>query len=439
MPERILAAPPIKDPGKRRPRRIIGLLANVPILGMGTPLAVIPVTVLALMQTRLPRHRLARMCIFAAVIGFVALASSAVWHDTRFPIVALQHFLVFAVMVVGLSGIVRTSDEAVHLLAWLSLGTVAYYVIIGNARTAESIESLWKFGIAFPATMLVLYVLRRLNVSRYAVTFALVGFGIYGMYLNSRAYALICFGVALFDFLRSSRKGLTRTRVWVGVLGLLGFGTIMPSLILSGVFGESVRLKTLAQSDGGGFALLDGRTEPPLAIAAILERPILGWGSEQALTWNTIYAGVRLAEYLGMSSPDDYMKYWIRPGGRISIHSIFFESWIQGGVLAVLFPIALLVTLALGFIRMRGQYSIVVMLVCAQSFWDILFSPWVANKSIYLAVIVLAVTLPLTPEKDDKPEPAPAHRAARLSRLQRSASPAESAATEGSVEPERSG
>ncbi|GGC67211.1 hypothetical protein GCM10011410_19870 [Hoyosella rhizosphaerae] len=377
----------------------------------------IPITVLALMQTNLPRGRLLRFCLLTAVAGFVALGASAVWQDVRIPIVSMQHFLVFAVAVIGLSGIVRTSDEAVHLLAWLSLGTVAYYVIIGSARTAEGIEALWKFGIAFPVTALTLYLLVRRNVPGYVVTFALVGFGIYGMYLNSRAYALICFAVALFDFLRRSRKGLTRLRLWLGITGLLALGTVTPQLMLSGVFGEEVRLKTLSQTTGDGFALLDGRTEPPLAIAAIMEKPFAGWGNEQAITWHVIYSGVRLAEYMGMYNPDDYLRYWVRPGGRISIHSIFFESWIQGGIIAALFPIALLVTLVVGFVRMRGKYSIVVTLVCAQASWDLIFSPWVANKSIYLAVLVLAVTLPLSREQLDEMEMTSAHRSARLSLL----------------------
>lgn len=59
----------------------------------------------------------------------------------------------------------------------------------------------------------------------------------------------------------------------------LVFSYVMPIAARAGIFGSALQRKTVDQDGFNVPLLLAGRTEPPMTISAILERPLLGWGA----------------------------------------------------------------------------------------------------------------------------------------------------------------
>ena len=85
--------------------------------------------------------------------------------------------------------------------------------------------------------------------------------------------------------------------------------------------------------------LLAGRSEPPMSITAILERPLLGWGSAMNLTPDVYTRAEHLAIRMGFSPTTPFDVFWELPASNYSAtHSILLGSWAEGGVLAVLLP-----------------------------------------------------------------------------------------------------
>ena len=119
----------------------------------------------------------------------------------------------------------------------------------------------------------------------------------------------------------------------------------MPIAARAGLFGPALQHKKIEQESTNLPLLLAGRTEPPLSITAIMDRPLLGWGSAVNLTPDVYTQAEHLAVRMGYAPTfpfDGYWRLW-SPPSEYSFHSILLGSWAEGGVLAVLLPAWLLV------------------------------------------------------------------------------------------------
>ena len=138
--------------------------------------------------------------------------------------------------------------------------------------------------------------------------------------------------------------------------------------------------------------LLAGRTEPPMTITAILERPLLGWGSAMNLTPDVYTQAEHLAVRMGFAPTFPFDLYWRLPASDYSaMHSILLGSWAEGGVLAVLLPAWLLVA-CLGIVwnyTRFGRWAPLAVTVALQGIWDLIYAPWTYNMIAEYACIAL--------------------------------------------------
>jgi len=81
---------------------------------------------------------------------------------------------------------------------------------------------------------------------------------------------------------------------------------------------------------------------------------------------------------------------WLPPN-EYSFHSILLGSWAEGGVLAVLLPMWLLVTcIAVVWNQSRfGVWAPIALTVALQGIWDLLYAPWTYNMVAEYACIAL--------------------------------------------------
>ena len=104
-----------------------------------------------------------------------------------------------------------------------------------------------------------------------------------------------------------------------------------------------------------------------------------------------------------MSDPATYLPLWVREDGLVSLHSVFFISWVEGGVLAVAFPTLLLWLFGKATLTARGRWAPLVVVTSLQGIWDVMFSPWGANKSVVVASSVILASLAVAAARSKHP------------------------------------
>ena len=81
--------------------------------------------------------------------------------------------------------------DAGQLIAWTAAGHALFFILIGTSNTSDSFEHLWKYGIATPVTIILIYM--AVSTGRTWVSVALLAtLGVTSMSLGFRSHALVC-------------------------------------------------------------------------------------------------------------------------------------------------------------------------------------------------------------------------------------------------------
>jgi len=303
----------------------------------------------------------------------------------------------FGLYFIGLTVLTgRAVDVIATVLAGIGAGTVVFFLTKGIELThTGSFLDLWKYGIAHAATILILFALKTARAPLVLHSLVLGVLGLASLGLNFRSHALVCLLASATLF--SHRFFGSRIRRGWQFAGIIAFGLlfsyVMPIAARMGLFGPALQNKQIEQEATNLPILLAGRTEPPLSIAAITDHPLLGWGSAVKLTPDVYTQAEHLAVAIGYAPTfpfDVYWRMWLPPN-EYSFHSILLGSWAEGGVLAVLLPMWLLVTcIAVVWNQSRfGVWAPIALTVALQGIWDLLYAPWTYNMVAEYACIAL--------------------------------------------------
>jgi len=402
----VLARASVRTVAERRTAHI-RVLARVLLLAAGATsgiqLANFTVTGLSLVCLLLApgfllmKHRgVDLLPIVLALVGSLSFLVSCAVNDVSLLWPNATAFPAILLYLVGLTVLTARSIDAIAtVLAGIATGTMIFFLTQGIELTRTgSIPDLWKYGIAHAVTILVLFGMTTARVPPLLQGAALMVLGLASLGLNFRSHALVCLLAGATVCTRQilgSRIG----RVWqflgIGAFGLV-FAQVMPIAARAGLFGAALQQKTLEQEATNLPLLLAGRTELPMNITAILERPFLGWGSAFNLTPDLYTQAEHLAIRMGFDPGFPFDLYWrLPPSDYSATHSILLGSWVEGGVLAVLLPLWLLVA-CLGVVwnsSRFGRWTPLVVTVAFQGIWDLLYAPWTYNMIAEFACIAL--------------------------------------------------
>lgn len=366
-------------------------IANVTATGLSV------VCLLCVPGFLLMRHRGVDLLPLAlAALGWLSFLASELLNDASvlWPnAVAPAAFSVYFIGLTVLTG--RAVDLIMAALAGIAAGTVGFFLVKGIELTnTGSFLDLWKYGIAHAVTLVALYALTKAAVPELAQAGLLGLLGMASLGLNFRSHALVCL-VAAVTLLIQRLLGSRLARGWqfggVAAFGLL-FAYVMPLAARAGWFGPALQRKTFEQEATDLPILLAGRTELPMNLTAILERPVLGWGSAMKLTPEMYTHAEHLALRMGFAPTFPFELYWrLPPADYSAMHSIILGSWAEGGVLAVLLP-AWLLAACVGVVWNNprfGAWTPLVLTVSLQGIWDLVFSPWTYNMIAEYACIAL--------------------------------------------------
>ena len=333
--------------------------------------------------------------LLLGVVGWISVIISSLVNQVS---LLWPNSLGAAAFSLYLIGLTVLTGRSVDLIAWvlggIGLGSVIFFVTHGIELTRiGGFLFLWKYGVAPPATLVLLVAMVAAGVKLRVQAIVLFLLGVSSLVLNFRSHALVCLltAAALWTY---SVFGDRIKRGWqfAGVLGFgLVFGNVMPGLARAGVFGPTLKAKTLEQDTAHLPILLAGRTEPPMSITAIMDHPLLGWGSALRLTPDFYARAEHLALRWGYEPNFPFEGYWRLPPNTYSFHSILLGSWAEGGLLAALLPVWLLVAcvgLVWNFTR-YGKWAPLVLALGLQTLWDLLYNPWMYNAPAVYACVAL--------------------------------------------------
>jgi hypothetical protein len=329
--------------------------------------------------------------LVSSILSAVMILVSAIANGVPLPMLNILSTVAFALLLLAGAKITEDERSAAALAAWTALGVIFFYVVFGSSGTRDTFEHLWKYGIALPVGILVAHQLCTRTGSRAIISFVLLALATVTITLGFRSHGLVIIAAVLLLVAKGPSASGRRKIVKVVIAAALfaAASVAIPALIRADTLGESVRVRTEEQLSSGASILLAGRVEPPLSIAAILARPVLGWGSLESIDDDTFVAARELAAAMGLTSPAEYLNLWIQSDGRVSLHSTLFEAWALGGTAAVIAPLLMVLIFGAAIAKVSGTWAPLVLIVSVQGIWDLFFSPWGAGRPGMLAASVL--------------------------------------------------
>jgi hypothetical protein len=392
-------------PEERRAQSVLLGHAAVFAIGATSSVQVANVTVTALSVVclllvpgwLLMTHRGADLVpLVLAALGWISFLASCLVNDVSvlWPnAVAPAAFGLYLIGLTVLTG--RSVDSIAAVLAGLATGTLVFFLTQGIELThTGNFLDFWKYGIASAVTILVVFGLTMARVPALVQPAALAALGLASLGLNYRSHALVCVlasAILFINLVLGSR--IRRGWQFAGLIMVgLVFAYVMPIAARAGLFGSALQRKTVEQDAFNVPLLLAGRTEPPMSITAILERPLLGWGSAMNLPPDVYTQAEHLAIRMGFSPTFPFELLWrLPPSDYSAMHSILLGSWAEGGLLAMLLPASLLVAclgIVWNFTRL-GRWAPLGATVALQGIWDLMYGPWQYNMIPTFACIAL--------------------------------------------------
>lgn len=262
----------------------------------------------------------------------------------------------------------------------------------------------WKFGYGVSVTWLLVLVAMAVagqGRKRWSLAIGVVlAVSTLNIYMGFRNMGGVLFLVAAYMAAqalvsrRSANPGRVRLRHVVLVIAVLG-GAAWGVLGLYGLAAESGLLGRDAQqlyerqAAGEYGLLLGGRSEMLVSLPAIFDSPMLGHGS-WAKDCNYTSLLIEIRRELGYY-PGQENEHCLIPA-----HSHLLGSWVEAGVLGAFFwlwALSLTARALLGSFPLRGGHTPLVVFVGLLLAWDILFSPFGAERRFitpFYIVIMMA-------------------------------------------------
>jgi hypothetical protein len=294
--------------------------------------------------------------------------------------------------------------------------------VMPQAYTAESIAAGGYEAVAFGVVPIITSIfgcagiwLYRYNRLYTVATFFMTAtvLALIGAPRSSVAMSLIAAGVIAYIWWtrgvgrRSFRLSIGRL-VWMGILGVVGVSVIFYTyqyMASMGWFGEQQLRKYTQQSEQTIFGnsplgiILGGRPQIFGAILAIIDKPVLGFGS-----WTAWMMTDYFYEASSIVGADTNMMERLMQTGEVAGvgHSIVLVAWLENGVLALLGVLGVAYAYFKVFIATMERDSriapLIVGIFCIFC-WNFLFSPFDAGtrKQVGLIFALYVLNFPFMP------------------------------------------
>ncbi len=379
----------------------IVLIGELPIAEM-IMLLTLPL-LLIVHATRLNRHGIAAIYALMAlwlvnqvVADLYRKTAFVDWTRGQATIIFFAIDLAFMAILLG-----RNQRRKLGFVVGFAVGSL---LAARYAPTDHALDDPWKFGYATGVNLLAVLVASWLAGLRRYLPCALVLIGIIGINIaqnfRSPVLLLLIAAALTLPFIpeRIGRLRLlprTGTVSRVAVLALLAVAGAGSAIVLvrfataSGIVGEDAQAKNNLQLQGG--FLFAGRPEIIVSSRAMLEHPIIGWGS-----WAKDF------KYVEMLS-DFETQYDLQTDltdieedldGLIPSHSHLMGAWVWAGAFGALFWFYILLLAVRALLKvsvLKPPLALFYAYLLITFLWDIFFSPFQAFRRTTEAFLLVVI------------------------------------------------
>jgi O-antigen ligase len=335
---------------------------------------------------------LATLLVGAAALGY-AVACTLAGDGLRPVVVPLARDVLLVATAAAVAWRARRSDDVRWFLSAAFVGAAIY----GLTRTSPDLpdsHAIWKYGSGIPVLLLGAAVLgglrlRRTRVAIYAWLLAMAGVS---TLLDYRSLAFVAVAAAALIAVFARPRPVTRTIALAVCIGVVVGSAALayPAAADRGWLGteaqDKYRLQNSQSGDTFGPLSLLGvaRSTTFTSAALVAEKPFIGHGAHPTLWVSTALRAARWSNNFGVRQPTgDLVVTWY----TIAEHSLLFEAWVRGGLLAALlfmFVVAVLVWLATRGWHRSALVPLGTTAACL-GIWDVLFSPVAPSTLLSLA------------------------------------------------------
>lgn len=298
-------------------------------------------------------------------------------------ITLLSFFIFFRVAKYGLFKII-------NLFIWITL----IFLII-KFLFNFNLSYNWKFGIGLSLTYLLILFNNRIEKNfKFNRLLLLLIFiiGIFSLFVGTRYIFLFNTIFLIIIFLTQYLKKIRPISLII-ILIVSSF-LIVPlysKFIKSDLIEADLSQKFNNQASGDLGPLVGGRTEILSSIKAISDKPIFGHGSWPRNCEYLLYLDEKLLSL-------NYQTKLNLNNCLIPTHSVIFGSWVQSGIFGFIFWLYIIfyVFKSIKNILLNknfelNRYSNLVIYLSIVCIWDILFSPFGANRMIILPLYLVII------------------------------------------------
>ena len=319
---------------------------------------------------------------------FVSLMLSDMFNETL-PEDYLRGWAVVIFSAISVLFLVSQLDKHPQYCIYYLMGLLIIRIFLGGDAEEINIEMIEEntnyfkqrlMGFVNPAILLGSYFLSINKHSKYAVLL-LLSYAIFCLFVDARSNSLAYFVAAVLLFVKLNQIKLTTGKLlFIGIislcLGAFAYVYYVDQVLYHDFGGiNAKRQLNLAADPYNPIDLLkQGRTGTFIAIEAIKDRPIIGYGS-WARDETGKYSELQ-AELMDVSS-----RFSENHVPLISMHSIIFTAWLWagiGGFFSILFLYVTLLSLGIRLFKKSRNFPLLVIILplLTEMVWNAFFSPF---------------------------------------------------------------
>lgn len=291
---------------------------------------------------------------------------------------------------------------------WISLKSVIVAYAFGWITRVLVVPgdfepNIWKYGLSQPVALAVLAIVGPWSFAVRA--FAALSLSTIGFALESRSFGAICLVSFIVGELLRRRQSTRVGRASIGksvLIGVAALGTVwlasaaIIELLTSGVFGEDLRARTVAQEGSAGGILLGGRPEWVATLALMAARP-LGYGAGAIPTSHDFAIAMQGLLETGLSTSGSYYREYMF-GSDFRLHSVAADLWLNFSIPGVVLAVLLLsyaMRLFIGLFTYPKDLAVAISFLSLSTLWYLLFGPFYSNFPQVTFTVAVAIVAAL--------------------------------------------
>lgn len=362
-------------------------------------LAILPFVV---MKRGRPFDRAAQLIVLAGLVWLWSQLVTDVYRGTAFDDYARGWMKIAFTLtsLVALYALLIDRPRRIVLFACgLSVGLIIQAYVFPEPLTTSD---PWKFGYAFPVTLLLAAAAssRRFAGVPFVPALALLVAAVINLRLGFRSLGGVCVLSGAYLFVHQLRGEGTRPLARLGLARLLGVAAATVALGVAviasygpaakdGLLGDAAAQKYAQQSTGRFGVLIAGRPEILGALPAIRDSPIIGhgsWARDPKYVYDML-AGLARLGYAPVGRPPETFDL-------IPSHSHLLGAWVEGGIAGAAFwliVLGLAVSVLATLYRARVRFTPLIVFLAFLLVWNVLFSPYGAQTRIIAAFAIVVL------------------------------------------------